>query len=344
MQARSIRKKSCRMARWCAPGGKRVMPRVICSSCKDRGLWRNRSTPELVGMHWNNTGAAMFSASPGGVLAYQEAVPLVGARIVWRDRTGKQLRSIDAPRGTSVFTLSLAPEEKRVTVTGVDENTLEDLWVVDLERATSLRLTSTHGSSPDGVWSPDGRRVAFSSNRSGVNDLYAKDANGVGDEELLVKSPHPKVPSGWSPDGRFFVYYEYDPKTGADIWVLPMEGERKPFPFLKTEFRESRGTLSPVPDSQGHLWMAYNSNETGRDEIYLRPFLPGASGGPAGVRVRVSSEGGGYPQWRKDGRELFYVTDKLMAVDVKLGASAEIGTPHALFEMPTGSSGYVPFA
>jgi Tol biopolymer transport system component len=192
--------------------------------------------------------------------------------------------------------------------------------------------------------SPDGRRIAFSSNRRGVHDLCAKNANGEGDEELLVKSPYKKVPPAWPPDGRFFVYYEYDPKPRVDIWVLPMEGERKPLPFLKTEFNEGNGTLSPLPDSQGHLWMAYNSNETGRDEIYLRPFLPGAPGGPAGVRVRVSSGGGGDPQWRKDGRELFYVGDKLMAVDVKLGVSAQIGTPHALFEIPTGSGGYVPFA
>ena len=121
---------------------------------------------------------------------------------------------------------------------GNDENSLEDLWVVDLERGTSSRLTATHGSSMDGVWSPDGRRIAFRSNRSGVYDLYAKDANGVGDEELLVKSPHDKIPTGWSPDGRFLVYYEFDPKTKADIWVLPLEGDRKPFPFLKTEFNE----------------------------------------------------------------------------------------------------------
>jgi Tol biopolymer transport system component len=285
----------------------------------------------------------MFSVSPTGVLAYQEAVPLPRARIVWRDRAGKQLRSIEAPEGTSEgYTLSLAPDEKRVAVSTDDENTLEDLWVVDLERATSLRLTATHGSSVDGVWSPDGRRVAFRSNRTGVYDLYAKDANGTGDEELLVKSPHYKIPSAWSPDGRFLVFHEFDLKTQGDIWVLPLEGERKPFPFLKTEFMEWNGKLSPVPDSQGHLWMAYTSNETGQFEIYLRPFLPGDLGGPAGVRARISTGGGSWPQWRKDGRELFYSADnKLMAVEVKLGGSAEVGTPHALFE--NRATSYAPF-
>jgi Tol biopolymer transport system component len=160
---------------------------------------------------------------------------------------------------------------------------------------------------------------------------------------LLLKSSHYKIPTGWSPDGRFLVYQEIDPKTGYDIWVLPLEGGRKPFPFLKTEFNEFDGTLSPVPDSQGHLWMAYASDETGRGEIYLRPFVPGAPGGPAGVRVRVSNGGGFYPQWRKDGRELFYTADnKLMAIDVKFGATPEIGTLHALFELPFYNG--VPFA
>ena len=213
--------------------------------------------------------------------------------------------------------------------------------MIDLERATSLRLTATHGSSVFAVWAPDGRRVAFSSNRGGVYDLYAKDAAGVGEEELLVKSAHFKIPTGWSPDGQFLVYLEIDPKTGFDIWVLSLEGDRKLFPFLKTEFNESGAKLSPVPDSQGHLWMAYASDETGQFEVYLRPFLPGAPGGPAGVRVRVSNKGGSYPQWRKDGRELFYIRDnKLMGVDVKLGASAEVGRQNALFDFPTGAYGY----
>jgi serine/threonine protein kinase len=300
------------------------------------------SLPELLGMHWINTGRAMFSVSPGGVLAYQEAEPRRGARLVWRDRSGRQLRSIEAPPGSSGG-FSIAPDEKRAVVTAQDENTLDDLWVVDLERATSLRLTASHGSNVFGVWSPDGRRIAFRSNRNVVNDLYVKDANGVGDEKLLVKSPHAKLRLSWSPDGRFLVYDEFDPVTHADLWVLPLEGERKSFPFLKTEFNEDNGTLSPVPDSQGHLWMAYESDETGRYQIYLRPFLPGAPGGPAGAKVLVSSGGGTLPRWRKDGRELFYAADnKLMAVDVKLGAKPEIGSPQTLFEFHF-APGWVPF-
>jgi Tol biopolymer transport system component len=237
-----------------------------------------------------------------------------------------------------------------VALTGEDENTLEDLWVVDLERATSLRLTAIHGSDQQPVWSPDGSRVAFRSNRTGVYDLYGKNVNGSSEEELLVKSLHSKTPTSWSPDGRFLAYEEDHPKTGADIWVLPLEGDRKPFPFLQTEFQEAWGRLSPVLDGQGHLWIAYDSNETGRDEIYLRPFLPGTPNGPAGPKVRVSTGGGVYPQWRRDGRELFFYRDttmmngSLMAVDIKLSVTPEIGTPQTLFEGNFGGSGYAPFA
>jgi Tol biopolymer transport system component len=339
-----------REARYAAPGyllflqGSKLVAQKLDTQ-KLRLTGEPLTLPELVGTHRVNTGRAMFSVSSGGVLAYQEAAPQPSGRLVWRDRAGKELRSVEAPPGSSVNAFSISPDETRIAVTGVDENTLEDLWVVDLERTTSLRLTAIHGSNQYSVWSADGRRIAFRSNRSGVYDLYGKLASGVGEEEeLLVKSLHAKWPTSWSADGRFLVYIEEDPKTGKDIWVLPLEGDRKPYSFLRSEFSEDGGALSPIPDSQGHLWMAYQSDETGRAEIYLRAFLPGKMDAPAGAKVRVSAGGGTYPRWRKDGRELFYNADnKLMAVDVKLGAMPEIGTPQALFDRH-GPSNWVPFA
>jgi Tol biopolymer transport system component len=244
-----------REAQYAAPGyllflqGSRLVARQF-DMARLRVKGEPLSLPEHVGLEWGYTGQAMFSVSQGGVLAYQEFVPPGGPRIVWRDRAGKELRSIEAPQESGRHSVSLAPDEKHIVVTGEDENTLEDLWVVDLERATSLRLTAIHGSNIEAVWSPDGRRIAFSSNRSGVYDLYVEKTNDSSEEELLVKSPHRKEPKSWSPDGRFLVYNQLDPKASNDIWVLPLEGDRKPFSFLTTEFDAGGGRLSPVPDSQ----------------------------------------------------------------------------------------------
>ena len=310
--------------------------------------------PELIGRHWIGTGRAMFSVSQSGAMVYQAATPRPDARIVWRSRSGKELRSIEAPKGSAANPFSVTHDGKNVVLTGEDENTVEDLWTVDLERGVSLRLTAAHGSNQSPLWAPDAQQVVFFSNRNGVRDLYIKHVNGERKEdELLVKSPHSKGPSGWSPDGKFLVYTELDPSSGNDIWILPLDGDRKPMPFLKTEFNETRAVPSPIPDTHGHPWMAYSSDETGRVEIYLRPFVPGTSDG-SGTKLRVSTGGGSYPQWRPDGRELFYVANnKLMAVGVKLGAVPELGIPQALFDLPTGNwagstttsqSGYAPLA
>jgi serine/threonine protein kinase/DNA-binding winged helix-turn-helix (wHTH) protein len=288
--------------------------------------------PEQIGQDWGETGHAMFSTSATGTLVYQEAFQPV-AHVVLRNRVGDQLRTIEAPLGS--YGPSLDPREKNVVVFGTDENGVNQLWRIDLERGISSPLTSAHAPSEWPEWSLDGQRIAFCSNKSGTFDLYAKNADGSGEEELLIKSPHTKSPAGWSMDGRFLVYQELDPATKVGIWALPLNGDRKPIPFRKTGFNEVGGTLSPVPDSQGHLWMAYESDETGSFEVYLRPFLPGAPGGPAGAKVRVSAggEAGLKSQWRRDGRELFYIEHgKVMAVDVKLGIVPEIGVPHRLFD------------
>ena len=215
-----------------------------------------RQFPDQIGMHWNNTGRVMFSTSATGTLAYQEASPRPGFRIVLRGRRGNQLRNIEAPPG-SAFP-SLDPAGRNVVVFGEDENSSEDLWRIDLERAVSSRLTAGHGSNQNPIWSPDGQRIAFQSNRSGSYDLYAKNADGSGEEELLVKSPHTRVPTGWSMDGRFLAYYEIDPVNKTGIWVVPLGGDRKPIPFLKTGFNEFDGHPSPLPDGQGHRLAAEN--------------------------------------------------------------------------------------
>jgi Tol biopolymer transport system component len=183
------------------------------------------------------------------------------------------------------------------------------------------------------IWSPDSRFVAFSSNRAGTFDLYQKLASG-GREELLDKTSNTGVlPTSWSEDGRFLVYTRAGVKTGFDVWVLPLFGERKAFPFLETIHNEAQGQLS----SSGH-WIAYTSDETGTLEIYVQPF-------PAtGAKWQVSTGGGFDPHWHRDGRELFFIAPdrKLMVAAVETtGSTFQFTAPQALFDthMPTTCRG-----
>src|SRR6266566_6104660 len=145
------------------------------------------------------------------------------------------------------------------------------------------------------VWAPDGNRVAFNSNRKGGDNLYSKLSNVAGADELLLESDQTKSPNDWSSDGRFLLFSSRDPQTAVDLWVLPLSGDKKPFPFLKTPFDEVHGQFSP--DGK---WIAYESNESGRSEIYVQPFPV------AGGRVQISNEGGVEPVWSRDGRKIFY--------------------------------------
>ena len=167
--------------------------------------------------------------------------------------------------------------------------------------------------------------MVFTSNRNSIYNLYWKLSSGAGSDELLLESEQTKVPTDWSSDGRFMLFRTNDPQTGHDLWVLPVSGDKKPFPFLKTPFEERDGQF--FPDGK---WIAYQSNESGRFEIYVQPF-PGPGG-----KFQISSNGGAQPRWNKNGKEIFYVSldSKMMAVPVKVspdGQSLETGTPAALF-------------
>jgi hypothetical protein len=338
-----------REARYADPGyllyldGSTLMSRPF-DAAELRFTGEPHAYPDQIERHWSTAGWAMFSTSSSGVAAYQESVPRQRSSLVVRDRAGRLLRAMAAPDGSQYPALDL--QERRVATAGRDENSVDDLWSIDLARGLPTRLNVTRGSNQLPLWSPDGSRLIFRSIRGESYDLYVRDINSA-DDQLVVKSPRGKVPVSWSRDGRFVVYLEVDPYNRSSLWVVPMEGpDRRPIPFLKTRFNESWGGLSPVPDSQGLCWMAYASDETGADEVYLRPFLPGAPGGPAGAAIRVSAGGGTFPHWRNDGRELFYVEDrKMMAVDVILADPLQVGEPHKLFDLPPTSepSRYVPF-
>jgi eukaryotic-like serine/threonine-protein kinase len=276
-------------------------------------------------------GRAAVAVSESGVLVYRTG-PTAGnpVQLMWLDRAGKEIGKVGQPK--DYRGIALSPDGQRIvlhlheqvggTVTGGG-----GLWLLDTTRGTEARFTFTGAHDEAPHWSPDGSRVVFGSGRAGdVQTLYVKPAGGASPEEVLLKTDVAKAPRSWSADGRFVVYDSAGGKTLTDIWVLPLAGDHKPIPFLTTPANEGQGELSP--DGR---WMVYTSNESGRSDIYVQPFP--ATGG----KWLVSTGGGVEPHWRRDGRELYYVSPppiKLMAVDVKTqGAMFEASAPHALFDM-----------
>jgi eukaryotic-like serine/threonine-protein kinase len=287
-----------------------------------------------VGSYLND---GFFSASATDVLVYRagggEAYQLTSF-----DQQGKVLGTAGEP-GTYI-TLALSPDGTRAAVSRIDPTsvTAAALWLVDLSRGTSTRFTFGPSAAQYGTWSPDGSRVIFASSSGGVNDLYEKPASGVKDEELLLKSSESKYPTSWSRDGRFLLYTMPDTKTTKyGLWVLPLEGDKKPFPFLRTELNNYEGHFSP--DGR---WVAYVSDESGREEIYVRTFSPDstAAASDTGGKWLISTGGGHGPRWRGDGKELYYLAPdgKLMAVEIATNPEFRAGAPKALFQTPPQSS------
>lgn len=272
----------------------------------------------------NGGGWAGFSAPSNDVLVFQRgAAP--DRQLTWYDRAGKALGTTDEPG--VYFGLSLSPDGARLAVRkarGPERN----VWLLDLSRDTSMRFTfgSTIDANP--VWSPDGSRMIFGSNRNGVYDLYEKATNGGKQEEVLLESSEDKFPFSWSSDGRLLLYSVDHPKTKWDIWVLPLEGGKKPVPFLATEFNERNAQFSP-----DQRWVAYNSDESGHYELYVRPFFMNSAGRVAegGGKWQISNGGGAESRWRRDGRELYYRTDAgIMAVEIATNPSFKPGKPQLL--------------
>ncbi len=271
---------------------------------------------------FNTTGGrSQFSVSENGTLVYKTGGGTVN-QLRWFDRQGKEIAKVGPPGEYSDVVLS--PDGKRAAAERID-NSNRDIWMIDLERGLPTRFTFGALREDDPAWSPDGTYLVFSSNGYGdKTSIFRKLANGAGNDELLSDAVSVQT-SGmdWSPDGKNILFASIGEKSGNDIWILPLAGEGKPYPLLKSEFNESQGHFSP--DGR---YFAYVSNESGREEIYIQSFPVGTG------KWRVSTNGGWLPKWRRDGRELYYeaIDKKLMAVPVKLDGIVEIGAATALFQ------------
>ncbi len=277
-----------------------------------------------------------FSAS-AHALVYRAALAARESQFTWFDNQGKAGEKVGDP-GAIGNTLRVSPDGTRVAYVKFGSAAVEaDIWLLDLERGTSTRFTfGNQTASITPVWSADSAEIVFASNRDGIFNLYRKPANGSREEELLLRTTEHKRPLDWSRDGRFLLYSISDTPSFVveHIWVLPMQGDRKPFPFQNTRFDESRAQFSP----DGH-WIAYDSTESGRHEVYVREFQPSAASAGAGGKWMVSKDGGNSPQWRRDGKELLYrgLGREVMSVSVDTSHAFQAGTLRELFRLPPGA-------
>ena len=292
---------------------------------------RGNASPvaERIALNTGALGSAAVSASMAGPFVYRTGSAGGLRQLVWLDRSGKDIGK--AGDLLSASSVELSPDGRRVALhQQVNQNI--DVWLLELGRGVLSRFTFDPASDIFPIWSPDGSRIVFVANRKGPFDLYQKPAIGAGTEESLLATAQDKGPTDWSPDGRLLLYRSVDPKTGYDLWALPMNGDRKPFPVVKTNFDERDAQFSP--DGK---WIAYQSNESGRFEIYIQPF-PGP-----GSKLQVSTNGGAQVRWGPNGKELFYIAldARLMAVPIRLASNpqtAEPGSPTPLFATRVGGA------
>ena len=283
-----------------------------------------------------NNNFAPVTVSSNGILIYQSGRVVASNQMLWMDRSGKVTGTIGSPG--FIPGVELSPDEKSLAFTRFETSGQNsNIWLRDLARGTETRLTFHASTNLAPVWSSNADRIFFGSNRSGNPALFEKSAAGTGEDQLFLNSAQPKIPEQATTDGRFLIFRQIEPKTRADVWMMPLTGDRKPVPLLNSEFAEGNAQVSP--DGR---WLAYNSDETGQYEIYVRPF-PEAS-----QKWKISTSGGEQPRWRKDGKELFFISaDRhITAVPIKAVAGPkpvlEAGAPEALFESKTGSPSLVP--
>jgi eukaryotic-like serine/threonine-protein kinase len=271
---------------------------------------------------------ASFSVSQTGVLIYRSSGPQGDSQLTWFDRSGKTLGTVGA---ASFFDRpAISPDGNSVAVESRDPQAGlgNEIWRFDLGRGIPSRFTFNSVTNRNPVWSPDGRHIAFFSSPGGPGVLYQRAASGAGRDEILDEPAGP--PTDWSRDGRYIIYGTTRGGNGSSsVWVLPLFGDKKSFPYLKTNKNERQARLSP-----NGRWLAYTSDESKRSEIYVQTF-------PApGGKSQISTNGGAIPVWSRDGKELFYIggDGEMMAVEVKSGP--EFGVAKPLFDARLAGNGF----
>jgi eukaryotic-like serine/threonine-protein kinase len=270
----------------------------------------------------SSTGSRMasFAVSKTNLLVYRSGIESYSTPMIWVGRDGGQIGAAYAAFGQP----AVSPDGNLIAAVRIQEElNSTDIWLIDTSRGVDEPLTRHPAWDQHPVWSSDGKRIAFASEREGHSQLFQMRIDGSRREEQLLDSTTTIRSTDWSPDARFIIYRRDDPRTNTDLWALPLFGDRKPFPIADSEFGEAQGKVSP--DGR---WIAYSSDESGQPEIYVQAF-PSRSG-----RRKVSISGGSDPRWRRNGKELFYVgaDGKMMAVPSKLGEECSFGTPVALFD------------
>jgi Tol biopolymer transport system component len=305
----------------------------------DTGTLKLRGEPHAIAGPVSSTGgfgSIPVSASASGQLLYNTTG--AASQLTWVDRAGRPLAAVGGVDQYS-YTFRLAPDGRHAAATR-DRPGGNDLWLLDLERGPNSRFTSASALNIDPVWSPDGRTIVFT---KGSAQLFRKDSGGSSEEQRVIEGSNQQYANDWSRDGRFLIYHEVAPGLQLDLSILPftpdgkVPANSKPAPYLRTEFNEKNARFSPEPSPR---WVAYQSDRTGRYEVYIQSF-PEPS-----ARVPISTAGGQYPEWGSGGRELFYVApdNKLMAVDLKITANAvRPSAPRALFTLPIIDNGYSPY-
>jgi len=272
----------------------------------------------------NTVARAHFSGSPDGTLVYQSGSHVILSELQWFDRNGKWLATLGAP--AKYANPRISPNGGKVAVDIDDRESNLDIWFLDVKSGVGSRFTFDPATDETPIWSSDGSSVLWMSQRRGGNNFYVKGTTSSGKEEAVPQLSQSLLdfPTDWSPDGHLLLYTATRDDWVLQMRVLPMTGvEPKSSAFTHSESTETQGQFSP----DGH-WVAYSSNESGRWQVYVAPF-PGPGG-----KYQISTEGGQQPRWRRDGKELFFLSPdkKLMAGAVKAGAIFEFGTPTVLFQ------------